>query len=132
MPKNTFKPSCSLSKNYKRQRGNINIKTNSTRYDKHEKCTQYYSPPCNIDTPENSPVVTPKITSVQHFDVDTNLSSIFQDGKEYNCTSTRQISTDLPSFRSQLASFVVSSQISKTSTNKLLKLLKSVKNLESL
>lgn len=141
MPKYAFKPSCCLSKKSKKLREKhksicfipqISITTNTTQESPRTDICDIISPNVNDTTVNNhafSNNSNEKSSGISY----GNLPEFEQNesSREFNINTIQSTNTPII-FQSQLASFIVSSGLSRNKTTDLLKLLKSVDNIECL
>lgn len=132
MPKYVYKPTCSISENAKKRR---NLLINKQTYTD-EKNTQINAILQVLPVTE---IVTHNIQSTDRQSIQQWDNTVFVDLHEFDQNSSQKLNTNIiqninasTSFQSQLATFVVSSRLSRNKTNDLLRLLKSVENIECL
>lgn len=151
MPKNVYKPSCSLSKESQRKKRlvknliDINNDLDINSVHQVEKSTTVNSreiaPECSLDFSNNDQSRMSLNTNLQEsflteqssiIDVTQTINEPISDRfPNFNFNQNINI-TDANHFQNALASFIVSSRLPRNSATKLLKLLKSVDNLECL
>ncbi|KAL5244486.1 hypothetical protein ACI65C_011896 [Semiaphis heraclei] len=151
MPKNVYKPSCSLSKESQRKKRlvknliDINNDLDINSVHRVEKSitvnSREIAPECSLDFSNNDQSRMSLNTNLQEsfllkqsciIDVTQTINEPISDSFPiFNFNQNINI-TDANDFQNVLASFIVSSRLPRNSATKLLKLLKSVDNLECL